>query len=180
MVIISREDLEDRIRAALSKWRKAIERGIGRVLASSGSRPFFSFFTWVEDPVESVVRSFIEATNRLGVSSRYITTFLAGYELGKRLVKMRMIRSVDDIPYAFALAGIGLVDIVYESCNKMEIDIFECLSCFGSKPTGRTMCSFEAGALRGVLEELVGKNSVEELKCWGLGDAYCRFRIEFE
>ena len=90
-----------------------------------------------------------------------------------------LVRSLDDLPIAALRSGIGIVDLVKESLNRMVVRIYECMSCFGSPPIGTTMCDFEAGFLEAAMERLYGRNRVIETRCWGLGYSFCEFEIEF-
>jgi len=89
------------------------------------------------------------------------------------------VKSLDDLPIAALRSGIGIVDIVRESLNRMVVRIYECVSCFASPPIGTTMCDFEAGFLEAAMEKLFGRNRVVETRCWGLGYSFCEFEIEF-
>ncbi len=191
---LSTDDISMELSRALRLWRsiavKELELsvpprvgglGIGEVREGLGisSRPFFTK-VFGSDNLTSIMRSVIKSLGRFGEGIKYLATYTSGYELGRRLVTSGIIRSLDDLPIAFVANGVGLVDVVKESLNRMVINIYECLSCYASKPVGKTMCWFEAGALRGVLESLYKNNKVKEKECWGLGYSFCSFIVEFE
>ncbi len=104
----------------------------------------------------------------------------AGYDLAHRLVEKKEIKDVDDLPVVFLNQKIGLLDIVNESFNKMEINLYECISCYNAPPIGRTLCDFEAGIIQGALETLIGANVTKEIYCFGLGNSFCGFEVAFE
>ncbi len=104
----------------------------------------------------------------------------AGYNLAQRFVKKGKIKSLDDLPEVFFKQKIGLFDIVRESLNRMEINIYECISCYDSPVIGKTLCDFEAGLIQGALEKLIGPNITKEVYCCGLGNSFCGFEVLFE
>ncbi|MHB9137745.1 MAG: V4R domain-containing protein, partial [Acidithiobacillus ferrooxidans] len=56
---------------------------------------------------------------------------------------------------------------------------YECVTCSGMKPVGRTLCSFEGGLIAGVAEGIFKyKVNVREVTCiGGLGHESCGFDV---
>jgi len=104
----------------------------------------------------------------------------AGYDLAQKIGKKRGIKDVDDLPTIFLTQKIGILDILNESFDKMEVNIYECISCYDAPLVGRTLCDFEAGLIQGALEVLIGPNVTREVYCCGLGYSFCGFEVTFE
>lgn len=109
----------------------------------------------------------------------YITSREAGYRLGLRLVEHGIVKDLDDMVNVFISKRIGLLDLIKESVNYMRVHIYECITCSGIPNIGMCVCDFEAGALSGLLEKLIGRNIVRERYCWGRGYSFCGFDIYF-
>jgi predicted hydrocarbon binding protein len=57
--------------------------------------------------------------------------------------------------------------------------IYELANSVGAINIGETLCHYTAGEIAGTIEAMIGSaTSVKEVKCLGLGDAYCEFEIE--
>ena len=143
-------------------------------------RPFFHKVDRNDHVYMRTYRMIIYGIIQYSKSMKSIIMKASGYNLGKMLVKKKAIKSLDDLPKIFILQRIGILDIVDESLNNMKINIYECMSCYGMKNIGETMCDFEAGVIEGVLEELYGKNTTIEKYCWGKGNHFCGFEMHFE
>jgi len=143
-------------------------------------RPFFYKIDRSDHVYIRTYRMVVYGIMQYSKSMKTIVMKASGYNLGKMLVKKRAIKSLDDLPKIFILQRIGILDIVNESLNNININIYECMSCYGMKNIGETMCDFEAGVIEGVLEELYGKNTTIEKYCWGKGDHFCGFEVYFE
>lgn len=182
--------LEDRVEYWRGVYASEIENGPPRRNRVSPSklprdlaeceRPFFAKLN-PEDP--HYIRAFrtVElAALEYNLSSKVVIMRLSGYRLGVKLVEEGIVRDLDDFPLALALFKVGLADVVDESLNRMRVNIYECMSCYGLPNIGRTMCDFEAGVLQGVLTKLYGENVVRERYCWGLGYSFCVFDVFFE
>ena len=182
---LPREELELRIRSAVSRWRRIVELNLGREIADRKRRPFFELIV-ARDGVESLdimktlISSLREGVEEIGADFEALIPYLAGVKYGDKMVRAKLVKSLDDLPYAFAVTGVGLIDVVVEKLDRMVVRIFECVSCYGHEAVGKTMCYFEMGILRSVLKHLYGENRVIERKCWGLGNQFCEFVILYQ
>ncbi len=60
--------------------------------------------------------------------------------------------------------------------HKFTMTVSEDLDCSGLPVTGESVCHYDEGFIRGLLEYQTGKNfDVEEVDCWATGDRTCRF-----
>jgi len=143
-------------------------------------RPFFNRLDTCDSLYVRTHRMIVYGMTKYSKALKAVVMKASGKNLGKLLVSKGVIRSLDDLPEVFVAQRIGLLDILSESTNKMRINIYECMSCSGMKPSGITMCDFEAGVIEGVLEVLIGRNVTKERYCWGLGYSFCGFEIIFE
>ena len=178
---MDREEVEHRIRSAILRWRKIIDMGMGRRMGDAKGRPFMELLPQSVrvriDRVRMMVNSIKAGVKEVGTDFEISIPYLVGVKYGEKLVELGLVRSLDDLAYALAIAGVGLVDVVVEKLDKMLIRIFECASCYGHENVGKTLCYFEMGVLRTVLKHLYRENSVIEKKCWGLGHSFCEFCV---
>ncbi|MBU2831069.1 MAG: V4R domain-containing protein [Acidithiobacillus ferriphilus] len=74
---------------------------------------------------------------------------------------------------------IGVVKTGENDKGQLHIDVYECVTCSGMEPVGRTLCSFEGGLIAGVAEGIFkNKVNVREVTCiGGLGHESCGFDI---
>ena len=103
------------------------------------------------------------------------TAYLAGKNLGASL-KMpdpdAFLKLCHDLK-------IGRLQVDQQSPTEIKADVFECLTCSGLNPVGRTLCSFEAGLVAGVVQDLTHKRThAREVSCiGGLGHETCGFEV---
>lgn len=64
--------------------------------------------------------------------------------------------------------------------NKAKILVYDSAYSAQMAPIGQPVCYLIAGEIAGLIETTLGEEhvSVQETKCWGLGDTYCQFDIE--
>ena len=58
--------------------------------------------------------------------------------------------------------------------------MYECVTCSGLQPVGRSICHFEGGLIAGAVQDITGsKVRAKEITCiGGLGDETCGFDLE--
>ncbi len=191
-------DLEDVLEKKIMFWRKIYyrEKENRRIspntaphhkkhLGSAGypisiMRPTFTLIDQSDPIYIRTYRMIVRGILDYSVSLMKILMKASGKSLGYRLVDNGDIRSIDDLVDIFFRQRIGLLDIVDESINVMRINLYECMSCYGTRYIGVSLCDFEAGVIEGVLERLYGKNTTIEKYCWGLGYHFCGFESYFE
>jgi predicted hydrocarbon binding protein len=105
------------------------------------------------------------------------TAYVAGKKLGMSL-------QMKDLESFLALCEslkIGIVKVPVLTAHKVHVDVFECVTCSGMEPVGRTLCHFEGGMIAGVVETVVKKRTraIEVTCIGGLGDDACGFDLEF-
>lgn len=76
-------------------------------------------------------------------------------------------------------SGIGIASITQQTPTHVDVVIHENAPAAGIPPRGSPVCHFQAGTLAGIFDALTKKPVVaREVKCWGLGDRLCEFRID--
>lgn len=72
--------------------------------------------------------------------------------------------------------GLGEVDL-----EDNQLLVHDCFDCGGLPDIGKSVCSLDEGMIEGIISEKIGKEvSVTEKDCYGKGDDYCKFEIEFD
>lgn len=106
------------------------------------------------------------------------TAYIAGKKLGLGLG----LRTLDDFLALCTSLRIGVIEVPTLTANHAHVDVYECVTCSGMRPVGRTLCSFEGGLIAGVVEGVVKKRArAREVTCiGGLGHDSCGFDIDFE
>jgi len=153
--------------------------GLGPDYIYGASRPFFQAVSSDDHHYIRTHRMIVFGMMEHSPSLKAVVLKASGRKLAKLLLKEGIVRSLDDLPAVFMVQRIGLLDIVKESLNVMKVNIYECMSCFGMRPTSTPMCDFEAGIIEGVMEGLYGRNATVERYCWGLGYRFCGFEVYF-
>ncbi|MBS7525549.1 4-vinyl reductase [Fusibacter paucivorans] len=75
--------------------------------------------------------------------------------------------------------GIGIVRVEKADAETGELilTVSEDLDCSGVPETGESVCTFDEGFIKAVLESFSGRNyDVKEIDCWSTGEKTCRFR----
>jgi len=106
------------------------------------------------------------------------TAYIAGKKLG---VSLGLTKLEDFLGLCTALK-IGIIKVPRLTESAARVDVYECVTCSGMKPVGRTLCSFEGGMIAGVVESVTKKRArAREVTCiGGLGHDACGFDIEIE
>lgn len=108
----------------------------------------------------------------------------AGRELGKAVAKNfekgGLESFLEDIAYFVKNEKIGI--LLPENLGEKEliVSLDECITCAGMPNIGRRVCHFEAGFIRGALEEFFGRRiKVSETKCNAMGEGICQIKAEW-
>ncbi len=73
--------------------------------------------------------------------------------------------------------GILRMESYAEDTGEIVLTVAEDLDCSGIPVTNETVCCYDEGFIKGVLEAYTGeKYTVREIDCWANGDRVCRFR----
>lgn len=101
------------------------------------------------------------------------------YYAGKKLGKDLGIKTIEEFLKLCEDLKIGIIKLPELRDNFIHVDVYECVTCAGMEPVGRTLCSFEGGLIAGVIEVITGKKATaKEVSCiGGLGDETCGFDI---
>jgi hypothetical protein len=104
------------------------------------------------------------------------TAYLAGKRMGQSL-------GLPDLEAFLKLCtdlSIGIIKVPHMSDTEIKVDVYECVTCSGLTPVGRTLCSFEGGLIAGVVEGIAkAPVSATEVTCiGGLGDETCGFEVK--
>ncbi len=101
--------------------------------------------------------------------------YVAGRKLGRSLGMTKL----DDFLELCTALKIGIVEVPKLTENRIHIDVYECVTCSGLEPVGRTLCQFEGGLIAGAVESVLNKRvQAREVTCiGGLGHDNCGFDI---
>ncbi len=104
------------------------------------------------------------------------TAYVAGRKLGNSLG----ITKLEDFLELCATLKIGNIEVPVLTENLIHVDVYECVTCSGMAPVGRTLCHFEGGLVAGVVETVTKKKArAHETTCiGGLGHDACGFDIK--
>lgn len=103
------------------------------------------------------------------------TAYVAGKKLGVSLG----ITKLDDFLALCSAISLGIIEVPVITSSRIYVDVYECVTCSGMAPVGRTLCQFEAGIVAGVVQTVVGKPAkAKEITCiGGLGHDSCGVEI---
>jgi len=103
------------------------------------------------------------------------TAYVAGKKLGQNLG----ITKLDDFLALCSAISLGVVQVPVMTSSRIYVDVYECVTCAGMKPVGRTLCQFEAGIVAGVVQTITGKpTKAKEMTCiGGLGHDSCGVEV---
>lgn len=104
------------------------------------------------------------------------TAYIAGKKLGTSLGLAKL----DDLLELCASLKIGIIKVPVATAHHVRIEVYECVTCSGMAPVGRTLCHFEGGLVAGALTTIFKQKirAVETSCIGGLGDDACGFDIE--
>lgn len=104
------------------------------------------------------------------------TAYVAGKKLGLSLG----LTSMDAFLELCAALKIGIIKVPELTHSRIQVDVFECVTCSGLERVGRVLCHFEGGLIAGAVEAILKRRSrAHEITCiGGLGDEACGFKIE--
>lgn len=103
------------------------------------------------------------------------TAYVAGKKLGQNLG----ITKLEDFLALCQAISLGIVKVPVLSASRIYVDVYECVTCAGMTPVGRTLCQFEAGLVAGVVQSVTGKQTkAKEMTCiGGLGHDSCGVEV---
>ena len=106
------------------------------------------------------------------------TAYIAGKKLGNTLG----LTNLDDFLALCTALKIGIIKVPVLTASKARVDVYECVTCSGMAPVGRTLCSFEGWLVAGVVETMTKKRTrARQVTCiGGLGHDACGFDLEME
>jgi predicted hydrocarbon binding protein len=101
------------------------------------------------------------------------------YLAGKRLGKSLGLPDIDAFLKLCQDLRIGIIKVPHASETEIKVDVYECVTCSGLTPVGRTLCSFEGGLIAGVVESITEcPTTAREVTCiGGLGHETCGFEV---
>jgi len=106
--------------------------------------------------------------------------FLAGTEFTKSLLDLTVDLNtfLSDLTKALADYKIGILrmEAFDPETGNIILTVGQDLDCSGLPITDETVCHYDEGFIRGILNTYTGKNyDVREVDCWANGDRVCRF-----
>lgn len=104
------------------------------------------------------------------------TAYVAGKKLGQSLA----LKKLDDFLDLCRELKIGVIEVPVLTKERVRVDVYECVTCSGLTPVGRTLCHFEGGLVAGAVETILSREvKAREVGCiGGLGHDACSFDIE--
>lgn len=104
------------------------------------------------------------------------TAYVAGKKLGNSLG----LTSLDAFLELCTSIKIGVIEVPVLTESLIKVDVYECVTCSGMAPVGRTLCHFEGGLIAGAVESIVKKRAkAHEVTCiGGLGHDACGFEVD--
>jgi predicted hydrocarbon binding protein len=105
------------------------------------------------------------------------TAYVAGKKLGQNLG----ITKLEDFLALCTAISLGIIKVPVMTSSRILVDVYECVTCSGMQPVGRTLCQFEAGLVAGVVQTVTGKiTKAREVTCiGGLGHDTCGVEVTF-
>jgi predicted hydrocarbon binding protein len=106
------------------------------------------------------------------------TAYLAGKKLGMGLG----LTSLEGFLELCNALKVGVIEVPVLTESRIHVDVYECVTCSGLTPVGRTLCHFEGGLIAGAVESITKKRSrALEVTCiGGLGHEACGFDLELK
>lgn len=103
------------------------------------------------------------------------TAYVAGKKLGQNLGLTKL----EDFLELCRAISLGIIQVPVLTANRIYVDVYECVTCAGMAPVGRTLCQFEAGIVAGVIQSVTGKAAkAKEITCiGGLGHESCGVEV---
>ena len=104
------------------------------------------------------------------------TAYVAGKKLGASLGLTKLEQFLE----LCKALRIGVIKVPVLTANRIHVDVYECVTCSGMAPVGRTLCHFEGGLIAGAVESVTRKRTkAREVTCiGGLGHDACGFDLE--
>lgn len=108
---------------------------------------------------------------------------LAGYEFCKSCLNLDLDYEdfLTELQTVMKDFNIGILTIEKADFEVMEFQfaVAEDLDCSGVSASDETICSYDEGFIKGVLEAYTEREfSVTEIDCWADGSRVCRFKID--
>ncbi len=108
---------------------------------------------------------------------------LAGYEFCQNMLDKDLDYNefLIELQKVLKESNIGILTIEKADFESMEFQlaIAEDLDCSGLPVSNETICNYDEGFIKGILEAYTEREfSVTEINCWASGDRVCRFRID--
>jgi uncharacterized protein len=104
------------------------------------------------------------------------TAYVAGKKLGVSLG----LTKVDELLELCTALKVGVIKVPVATATRVRVEVFECVTCSGMTPVGRTLCHFEGGLIAGSLQTIFKQKvrAIETTCIGGLGDDNCGFDLE--
>jgi predicted hydrocarbon binding protein len=104
------------------------------------------------------------------------TAYVAGKKLGISLG----LSAVEQLLELCASLKVGIIKLPVVTPNRVRVEVYECVTCSGLNPVGRTLCHFEGGLVAGSLQTIFKQKvrAFETTCIGGLGDEACGFDLE--
>jgi uncharacterized protein len=106
------------------------------------------------------------------------TAYIAGKKLGASLG----LTSLEDFLGLCHSLKVGVIKVPVLTDSRIRVDVYECVTCSGMAPVGRTLCHFEGGLIAGAVGTILKKKTraIETTCIGGLGDEACGFDLELK
>jgi predicted hydrocarbon binding protein len=106
------------------------------------------------------------------------TAYVAGKKLGLNLG----LATLDGFLELCHALKVGVIKVPVMTEHRIHVDVYECVTCAGLAPVGRTLCHFEGGLIAGAVESILKKRTrALEVSCiGGLGHDTCGFDLDIK
>lgn len=106
---------------------------------------------------------------------------LAGTQFAKQMLDLTLPlpRFIEHLQTVFSTNCIGIIrfENFDHSTGDITLTISEDLTCSGLPIIGKTVCNYDEGFLKGILDSYTcNQYVVQEIDCWATGSRVCRFQ----
>lgn len=108
--------------------------------------------------------------------------YLSGMDMGVSLVNQGIVKDFATLREVLINLKIGIPDCIKEEVigeeKRLQLRVYECISCSGLPNIGERVCQFEGGIIAGVLKEFTKlRTRATEVRCWASGYSFCEFDV---
>jgi hypothetical protein len=100
------------------------------------------------------------------------------YVMGKSVGNMLGAETIDDFKRILVELKIGIPEVELIEEDRINVKLYECITCAGFPTTGEMFCDMESGIIAGLLEKVYHKRAKStQTRSWTIGYTYCQFEV---